>query len=350
VSLALLVPGAIDQLTGGYLFARHVADGLAARGNPLVVIELAGRYPNADVVARDACTVALAQLPDKARAVIDGLALAGFAACLPQEASRLRLVAWVHHPLADETGLSTEARAHFHAVETGLLPQFKGIICPSRCTADAVAAYGVDPTRIAVAPPGTRQPMRPRARAQQNETLRLLLVATVTPRKGHLVLIDALSRLHRTDWRLDCIGSTARDPDYVAAVRRAITTQNLDARIFLHEEIAPEKLAASYEAADLFVLPSFHEGYGMVLAEALAHGLPIIATRAGAIPETVTATAGILVAPGDPAALAAALANVLSDRVTLARLAQGAAMAGATLPDWPSAVARWQRDVERLLA
>lgn len=348
--LALLVPGAIDQLTGGYLFARHVVDGLAQRGHPLSVIELAGRFPDADATARDACALALARLPEGAGAIIDGLGLAGFASCLPQEAGRLRLIAWVHHPLADETGLSPAARDHFHAVEAGLLPKVTGVICPSRCTAGAVARYGVDPARIAVAPPGTRQPAQRHPRARAAAALRLLMVATVTPRKGHLVLIDALAKLRRADWRLDCIGSTTRDPDYVAAVRRAIATQNLAARIFLHDEMAPDRLDTSYAAADLFVLPSFHEGYGMALAEALAHGLPIIATQAGAIPETVPATAGILVTPGDATALAMALTSVLSDDALRARLAQGAAAAGAALPDWPHAVARWEHEVERLLA
>lgn len=348
--LALLVPGAIDQLTGGYLFARQIADGLAKRGRAVEIVELAGRFPDADAAARDACAVALARFPDGACVVIDGLALAGCAECLPYEATRLRLVAWVHHPLADETGLSADARARFHAIETRLLPRFKGVICPSRCTAEAVAHYGVDPARIAVAPPGTKQPARHRVRPRGNEILRLLSVATVTPRKGHLVLIEALARMQRTDWQLDCIGSLARDLDHVAAVRRAIAAQRLDARVLLHGEMAQEKLGAAYDAADLFVLPSFHEGYGMALAEALAHGLPIIATRTGAIPETVPEAAGILVAPGDPAALATALGNLLSDRALLARLTQGATAAGAMLPDWPSAVARWQHEVERLLA
>jgi len=96
------------------------------------------------------------------------------------------------------------------------------------------------------------------------------------------------------------------------------------------------------------VLPSFHEGYGMAFAEALAHGLPIIATRAGAIPETVPESAGILVAPGDAAGLASALAQILDDRPLRARLTQGAVAAGAKLPSWDQAVAHWARAIERL--
>jgi len=350
VSLALLVPGPINQLTGGYLFARNVVDRLRARGDPIDVIELAGRFPDADAAARAACAAALARLPNGAHAIVDGLALAGFAECLAHEAARLRLIVWVHHPLADETGLGANDHARFHAIESKLLPLFIGATCPSRCTAAAVAAYGVEPARIAVASPGTDKPVRPRTRSTPDGILRLLSVATVTPRKGHLVLVEALARLQRADWRLDCIGSMTRDPAHVALVRAAIAAHGLAAQISLDDEMPQEALGAAYDAADLFVLPSFHEGYGMALAEALAHGLPIIATRAGAIPETVPESAGILVPPGNSAALVAAFVRLLDDRALLGRLAQGAATSGAALPDWDKAVSHWQHEIERLFA
>lgn len=346
---ALLIPGSINQLTGGYLFARHVVDGLAKQSRPLEVIELAGKFPDADATAREAATRALARMPDGAAAVIDGLGLGGFEECLAREAKRLRLVAWVHHALAAETGLSADERARFHRLEATLLPLFRGIICPSRNTESVVAGYGVQRARIGVAPPGTMKPAQLRSRAMKEGILRLLTVATVTPRKGHLVLIDALARLNRADWRLDCIGSTTRDPAHVAAVRRAIAAHGLENRINLQDEMPQEQLGAAYETADIFILPSFLEGYGMAFAEALAHGLPIIGTLAGAIPDTVPESAAVLVPPGDTAALAAALQRLLDDRRLLARLAQGAAIAGNALPDWDQAVATWRNEVKKLL-
>ena len=349
MSLALLLPGPIDQLTGGYLFAHHVVEGLARRGQPIDVIALSGRFPDADQAAGAAAAQALAARPDGSVAIIDGLGLAGFAACLAQEAKRLRLVAWVHHALADETGLGDEERARFHALERELLPRFRGILCPSRHTAAAVAAYGVEPQRIGIAPPGTRKPARQLPRRVTTDPLRLLLVATVTPRKGHLTLIDALAGLDRADWQLRCIGSLTRDCAYVAAVNEAIARARLQAKIALDEEIPQDQLSAAYEAADLFVLPSFLEGYGMAFAEALAHGLPIIGTRAGAIPDVVPESAGILVAPGNAAELGATLKRVIEDRDLLQRLTDGAAIAGAALPDWGEAVAHWHATVTRLL-
>ncbi|HVA13223.1 MAG TPA: glycosyltransferase family 4 protein [Stellaceae bacterium] len=350
LKLALLVPGSIDQLTGGYLFARHVVDGLRDGGDEVAIIELAGEFPGADAVARAAATAALASLPDGAAAVIDGLALLGFADCLAAEAQRLKLIGFIHHPLADESGLAPTEASRLRAAEHRLLPLLRGAICPSRTTAAALLRYGLATERIAIVPPGTVKPAAIMRRDAPAQPLRLLAVATITPRKGHRVLIEALAQLDRGEWQLDCIGSTTRDPVCVAALHRTITAHGLDANVRLVGEMPPAQLVPAYDDADLFVLASFHEGYGMAFAEALAHGLPIVATCAGAIPDTVPESAGLLVPPGDIAALTAALGRVVADRALLARLSEGARRAGAALPDWPQAVAHWRAAVMRLLA
>ncbi len=162
-------------------------------------------------------------------------------------------------------------------------------------------------------------------------------------------MIEALAGLRDCAWQLTCIGSLERDASTVAALREAIRAQHLEDRIVLAGECAPPVLAGAYRSADLFVLPSYEEGYGMVYAEALAHGLPVIATTAGAIPETVPAAASLLVPPGDVAALRGALQRVMQDAPLRARLAAGAATAAAALPDWPATVVRWANALDRLV-
>jgi glycosyltransferase involved in cell wall biosynthesis len=348
--LAFLVPGPLDQLTGGYLFDRAIVEGLRASGRSVEVKELAGRFPDPDPTALEAARAALAALPDGAIAVIDGLALLAFAECIESAARRLGLVAFVHHPLADETGLSEREQRRIAALESRLLRAVRGVLCPSESTARLVAAYGVPRARIAVTPPGTAKPQRlPRRRAARG-ALEFLCVASVTPRKGHLLLVEALAALADRPWHCRCIGSMERAADYAAAVRYEIGRRGLKSRIALEGEWPPARLPEAYAAADAFVLPSFHEGYGMALAEALAWGLPAIATTAGAIPETVPASAGLLVPPGDAAALTAALARFLDEPALRARLAAGARAAGARLPDWPQAVAAWAAALDRLAA
>jgi glycosyltransferase involved in cell wall biosynthesis len=348
--LDFLVAGRLDQITGGYLFDRRIVEGLRESGRMVVVHELAGSHPAADGAARDAVATALAALPDGSGAVLDGMVLPAAAECLPREAGRLRLVAFVHHPLALETGISAAESAHLAALERRLLPLLRGAICPSPATEAALLAYGVEPRRVAVVPPGTGHEIAPGNREVSGGPVRLLTVAMLTPRKGHLILAAALARLAALDWRWTCIGSRDRDPATTAALQAFIAGHDLGDRVVLAGEFLPEDLAAAYRAADCFVLPSFHEGYGMAFAEALAHGLPIVACRAGAVPDLVPDSAGILVPPGDEAALAIALRQVIADPALRRRLAGGAAKAGAALPDWPESVERWAAAFDRLVA
>jgi glycosyltransferase involved in cell wall biosynthesis len=128
-----------------------------------------------------------------------------------------------------------------------------------------------------------------------------------------------------------------------------ISAARLGRRITLAGEQPPRMVMQAYRAADLFVLPSLHEGYGMAFAEAMAHGLPIIATAAGAIPQTVPREAGLLVRPGDAAELARALRRVIAEPALAARLAAGSRAAGGRLPDWRQAAEQWGELLEATL-
>jgi glycosyltransferase involved in cell wall biosynthesis len=367
--LGFVVPGRLDQVTGGYLFDRRLVDGLRARGRAVRVIELDGRFPDADDTARRAAAAALAATPDDGVVVIDGLALPGFDDCLAAHSARLRLIGFVHHPLSAEAGGAPADLARHAETEARLWPLLRGIVCASAHTARAVCAAGIAPARVAVASPGTERPVSEGAahagpdegaphevamhegmRHERSGPLRLLAVGTVTPRKGHLALVEALAGLRALDWRLDCVGSLARDAGCVAAVREAIATHRIGDRIALRGELSVADLERAWRQADVFVLPSLHEGYGMAFAEALVRGLPVVTTTAGALPETVPAEASLRVPPGDVGALREALHRLIVEPGLRASLAAGARRAGAGLPDWPLAVDRWIAAVDRIAA
>jgi glycosyltransferase involved in cell wall biosynthesis len=330
--LAVAVPGRLDQLTGGYLYDRHIVEGLRARKRSVTVIELDSADPQP----------AFAGFVDGTRVVVDGLALPRLAKIIASQRHRLRLVALIHGPVAAEAGLAPAAAKRAAAAEAALLSQMRRVVCPSRNTAAAVANYGIAADRIVVVPPGTPKP-NPPVPPRHRPVRALLCVANLLPRKGHRVLIEALAQIRDLDWILLIIGSVERDPATVREVRRLISAAGLDGRITLVGEKPPEVVGDAYREADLFVLPSFYEGYGMVYAEAMAHGLPIIATRAGAIPETVPPGAGLLVPPGDAVALAEALRRAIADPALAGRLAAGSRAAGARLPDWRQAAEQWER-------
>jgi len=167
----------------------------------------------------------------------------------------------------------------------------------------------------------------------------VLMVAHWTPRKG---ILDALQAVRQAPGNvsLDLVGETDRDPVYAAQVRRALQEPGLVGRVSVHGQVTSERLAELYREADALLLCSSHEGYGMVLAEGLAAGLPSVATRVGAVPDVVRdGREAELVAPGDVAGLARALARLADDPAERQHRAGLAREQAARLPTWAESVA-----------
>ncbi|HEY8521363.1 MAG TPA: glycosyltransferase family 4 protein, partial [Gammaproteobacteria bacterium] len=287
-ALDLLVPGDLGTATGGYVYDRRILEGLERLGWRTAVHSLDPSFPRPTPAAVRAAKAVLASLPDGRLVVVDGLALGGLAAALAAEAPRLKLLALVHHPLALETGLDPGTARLLAADERDALAAVRGVIVTSAWTARALGDYGVPFGRLRVVEPGV-DPVGAGARLRPPRgrgPVSLLCVATVTPRKGHDVLLDALALLRDRPWHLTCAGSLARDPAYAERVRRQIARLRLAPRVSLLGEVTGEALERCYRRADVFVLASHLEGYGMALADAVARGLPVVSTTAGAIPHT----------------------------------------------------------------
>lgn len=342
-----VVPGRLDQLTGGYLYDRRIVEGLRSIGWTVHVIELLGTFPAGDQTASAFARRALAALPDGALTVIDGLALPAIEADLKAQSGRIKIMALVHHPAARETGLSEANSRKLARRERSALALAQRIVVPSSATASDMSEMGVDEGRVTVVAPGTEVPDERPDRPAPPPFL-LLSVASVIPRKGHDVLVDALGRLTHLDWHLTCIGSLSRDSAMTRKLREAIEDGGLADRIDLVGEWSPDRMGAAYSAAHIFVLPSHLEGYGMALAEALGHGAPVVSTLAGAIPETVPQYAGLLVPPGDPAALAEALERAMSDPELYAKLSDTAWAAGRRLPRWTDVAGQFAEELDAL--
>ena len=178
--------------------------------------------------------------------------------------------------------------------------------------------------------------------------VRLLSVATLNPGKGHVTLLQALASVPHRDWHLACAGNLTRHPETTTRARALIHALDLDDRVSLLGELDAAALADCYRHADLFVLATRQETYGMAVAEALAHGLPVVSTATGAIPDLVGTDAGILVPPENTGALADALSRMIGDAGLRARLAAGARRAAERLPTWDEAAARLASALESL--
>jgi glycosyltransferase involved in cell wall biosynthesis len=334
-SLEFLIPGDLQAATGGYAYDRRIIAGLRALGWRVTVHGLDAGFPQPSTAALDHARKVVAALPEQALVLVDGLAAGAMPQVLQAHAARLRLLALVHHPLAAETGLAPRLAQRLAESERQALAAVRHVIVTSHATKLALRNYGVDADRISVVEPGTDKASPTRGR--RGETLQLLCVATLIPRKGHDLLLDALAALAASRWRLTCVGSLTRSPQTVERVRARMQRLGLEAQVTLTGEVDAATLTQFYSNADLLVLPSRVEGYGMAVAEALAHGLPVLSTQVGAIPDLLGTGAGLLVAPGNADLLRAALQRVLDEPALLESLALGAATVRGTLPDWQQA-------------
>lgn len=333
-ALTVIVAGDPTQLTGSHVYDARIVAALRQQGWQVEVIGLDGHFPEPDTIAARALDDALAAQPEGARVVIDGLAMGGLPEIVAHHSERLDLIALLHHPLADETGLAEAQRTRFRVSETRALGAVRRVIATSPFTARRLADFDVPAERITVIEPGVEPAPLAEGSGTDQAGPRLLCVATVTPRKGHDVLIDALARLVDHDWQCDCIGGLEHDPHHAERIAARIRESGLEARVRLLGQRVPEALGEAYHEADLFVLPSHYEGYGMVVTEALARGLPIVTTTGGALAYTLPREAGLSVPPGDAGALADALRRWFEDAELRERLRHGARQARATLSDW----------------
>lgn len=341
---AFVVPGSIDTKTGGYGYDRAVIAALRERAWTIDVVELPGRYPQPSPEDRGAAAQALALLPSGTPTIVDGLALGALPEQALGEAARLPIVALVHHPLADETGLPVAERDSLAASEQRALTAARHVIVTSRATGAGLSRYGVAPAAISVVEPGTDA--APQARGSGGPHVELLCVASLVPRKGHDLLLRALAPLVEMAWHLTCVGGLDHDPHWAETIRRLSGELGLDDRVALIGPLGRSELDRRYDRADLFVLPTWYEGYGMAVAEALARGLPVVSTATGAIGDLVGADAGRLVPPGDVAALTAALEPLLRDPALRSRLSAGAREAWGRMPSWTDAAVRIERVLE----
>jgi glycosyltransferase involved in cell wall biosynthesis len=342
------VPGDLATPTGGYGYDRRIIAELAVLGWQVRVVDLGDGFPRPSAAQCTQACLRLAALPPAVPIVIDGLAYG----VLPEVGERLgathRLLALVHHPLALETGLDADEATALRVSERAALAHAPRVIATSAATARLLTAeYGVAPERLTVVQPGSDRAVPPPRRERPGEVA-LLAVGSVVPRKGYDVLIAALAKLRDLPWRLVIVGDRGRSAETARQLDAEIARRDFATRISFAGVVSPDRLAALYAAADLFVLASHFEGYGMAYAEAIAAGVPVVGTSAGAIPETVPVGAGVLVPPGDSDALAATLRRLIADHDERARLAAGARAAAAALPTWADSARLFAQVLEGL--
>nr|GID83403.1 hypothetical protein Ade03nite_23270 [Actinoplanes derwentensis] len=318
--LYAVLPGGLDDPaapSGGNRYDREILRRLPAEEHLLP-----GSWPHPGPAARRALTDLLTAIPDGAVALLDGLVACGVPEILEPHAVRLRLAILVHLPLSDETGLPADVAAELRGHEFQALHLAAAVIATSTPAARRVEELhaltgvhaippGVDPAPPAVPSPGGH---------------RFLNVASLTHRKGQDVLLAALTLITDPGWTCTVAGAGEPPGPAVPGVRFV-------------GPLAGAALDDAYANADLFVLPSRAETYGMVITEALARGIPVVASDVGGVPEALGAAPGggipgRLVPPDDPDALAGALRDWLTGPELRDRWRADALARRETLTGW----------------
>lgn len=329
----VVLPDSVDdplRPSGGNVYDRRLCSGLAAAGWSVRTQWVRGAHQWADEVARDDLGAALEAIPDGSVVLVDGLLASAVPELLVPASRRLSVVILLHMPLGQRADGS-------FGRECAVLSAAAAVVTTSRWSRRWVLdAYGLDPMRVRVAQPGVDAAEQATGSGHGGN---LLCVASVTPGKGHDVLLAALSRVADLDWRCRCVGVETLAPEFVAGLRRSADAAGVGDRMVVSGPRTGDDLAAAYDEADTLVLASRAESYGMVVTEALARGLPVLATDVGGIPEALGVAPdgtrpGLLVPAGDVGSLTDSLRRWLGDADLRQRLREAAGQRRAGLTGW----------------
>jgi glycosyltransferase involved in cell wall biosynthesis len=341
-SIYFAYPGDIEARTGGYGYDRKVISELRKLGWDVQLVPLGDGFPFPTAPTLTLADERLCALREGSVVLIDGLAFGTFGQIAQRHSQSLNLIALVHHPLALEGGLTAEAAAGLAHSEKQALSYARAILVTSSTTQkQLVETYGVPASKVTVAVPGTD----PGVRARGDVAIpRIISIGSIIPRKGHDVLVLALAQIADLPWQCKIIGSRSMDGEYTIKLVRQIANCGLSDRIILAGQVDDTRSELAH--SDIFALASRYEGYGMAFAEALSHGLPIVACRAGAVPEVVPDNAGLLVAPDDPLGFADALRRLLVNEDLRNGMATASFRHGASLPVWADTAQRCVTAIE----
>jgi glycosyltransferase involved in cell wall biosynthesis len=335
VRVHVIVPDGIDdpaRPTGGNTYDRHLCRELGSLGWSVQTRALPGFWGRPSAASFAALEEAMQRIPDDEVALLDGLIASTAPEVLVPQARRLRLVVLVHMPLGHRPP-DDDARQR----EGAVLAVAGSIVTTSAWARRRLLdLYGLSAHRVYAAEPGVEAAELARGTTAGGA---LLCVGVVAFEKGHDVLLDALESISHLSWSCECVGSLDCDPPFVESLHRRSWDVGLGGRVSFPGPRTGEDLDRSYASADLLVLASRAETYGLVVTEALARGLPVIAADVGGLAEALGQGAagtrpGLLVSPEDPAALGDALSDWLCDAELRARLRRAARERRESLPRW----------------
>ncbi len=343
--VGLVVYGSLEVVSGGNLYDRTLVECLRASGHEVDVVSIPLRSYGLNL-AQNFSLGLRRRLADASFDVLLEDELAHPSLVLLKPSLTTRRVSVVHHLRSSEERPEWQNRL-YRRVETKYLRSVDAFIFNSETTRETIESLLGKKTRNVVATPGgdrfprSMNAAEVAARATDSEELRILFVGNLIPRKGLHHLLQALSSLEEHPFRLDVVGREDADRGYAASIRKEVGKLGLSDRIHFHGALAGAVLEERFRTAQLLVVPSSYEGFGIVYLEAMGFGLPVIACASGASDEIVRhESTGYLVPPADSWSLARRIESFAEDRALLARMSVAAYQAFEDHPGWEASISR----------
>ena len=348
--MCLMIYGGLDTLTGGFLYDKFMVEHLRRNGHEIHIISLPwrryGRY-------------LLDNFSTKMRSE---LTLKTFDLILQDELSHPSFF-WLNHKLRNTSGKSAPLVSIVHQVLSSqprffLLKQFYKTVEKIYFGSVDAFIFNSNTTRsrvqrlinftgpsIVASPGGDRLGRLPgpgqlAARAGQDGPLKMIFVGNLTPIKGFAPLIEVLAQLPPEIWRLTVVGSLTMNPGYVRRIKRLISAKNIGRQVILAGPLDGSELKDFLSVSQLFVMPFSDEGFGIACLEALAYGLPVLASAAGAVKELVRhGHNGFLFKAEQSRAVANTILNLYEDRNLLLKMGERALQSALSRPGWTETMA-----------
>lgn len=357
MKIGLVIYGDLDLVSGGYLYDRMLVGHLRDHGTRVEILSLPAR------------SYGLLLADNVSNGLLRALKAHDFDLLLEDELShpslfylnrRLRkvlgcpIIAIVHHLRSSETRPAWQ-NTFYRRVEKHYLQSVDGFVFNSETTRLAVERVLGRTTPSVVALPGGDH-LAPRLsdgditrRCREAGPLRILFLGNVIPRKGLHTLLAALDRLRQESWLLTVAGSLDADRRYAARIKRLISRSGFGERVTLLGTVPTGRLSELMESHQCLAVPSFYEGFGIAYLEAMGFGEPLIASRAGAVPEVIdNGREGFLVPPGDIVGLAESIGRVIRDRTLLETMSLAARARYQGHPPWAAGMARVEDFLRRM--